>query len=339
MDPADTGIAERLALLDLANSYVLARALQVAAEIGIADALAQRARPVAALASDLGVPSHGLESILRLLASHGIFEERTDGRFGNTPRSALLRADVPGSVRDAVVLRGDPAWWQACTDLSRTVRTGRYAGPSAAQYYASLERDPAARERFDRGMAVVAGLEDAAIGDAVDWADARRIVDVGGGRGGFLAQALLRSPAARGVLLDTPGVVTRVTPLEQAGVLGRCEIVGGDFRDAVPAGGDVYILKRILHSFADADAIALLQRCAAAAAPGARLLTIEVLRQAGNAPHRGKLADVLLLMLGAEGRERSDGEMRALHAAAGLVVDRVLDTPAGLSIVESRGIR
>jgi hypothetical protein len=83
-------------------------------------------------------------------------------------------------------------------------------------------------------------------------------------------------------------------------------------------------------------AVALLRRCRDALRRGGLVLTIEILRQEGNAPHRGKLADVMLLMLGAEGRERSEAEMRARHAAADLEVTGVLETPVGLSIVEAR---
>ena len=68
-------------------------------------------------------------------------------------------------------------------------------------------------------------------------------------RGGpFLAAVLAAHRAARGVLFDRPEVVALARPvLEAAVVAEQCEVVAGSFFDAVPGGGDAYLLKYILH--------------------------------------------------------------------------------------------
>ena len=80
----------------------------------------------------------------------------------------------------------------------------------------------------------------------------------------------------RGVLLDQPHVVANAAAvLERAGVADRCEIVGGSFFDEVPAGGDAYTLKSIIHDYEDARAVTILRICRRAMAADAALLLIE----------------------------------------------------------------
>ena len=157
----------------------------------------------------------------------------------------------------------------------------------------------------------------------------RQVVDVGGGQGVLLAAVLRAHPHLRGVLFDQPAVVAGAAPvLRAAGVADRCEVVGGDFFAAVPAGGDVYLLSRILHDWDDARATALLRVLHRAARPGARLVVVERVLPPGDAPHPGKLIDLtMLVMLG--GRERTEAEFRALLAGAGFSLTRVVPLPDG----------
>jgi hypothetical protein len=143
------------------------------------------------------------------------------------------------------------------------------------------------------------------------------VVDVGGGNGTLLAAILARHPATRGVLFDQPHVVAGAPPvLVAAGVADRCEVVGGSFFEAVPAGGDAYVLKSILHDWEDADCVRILERCRRAMADGAALLVVE--RELGppNAQPDNKFSD-LNMLVGPGGRERTPEEYAALFAGAG----------------------
>jgi hypothetical protein len=51
-------------------------------------------------------------------------------------------------------------------------------------------------------MARISDADDAAIAAAYDFGRFRRIVDLGGGRGGLLVQILRRAPQAQGVLFE-----------------------------------------------------------------------------------------------------------------------------------------
>ena len=120
-------------------------------------------------------------------------------------------------------------------------------------------RHPELSAGFDRAMTALARQVAAAVLAAYDFGRFGTVVDVGGGNGAFLAAILARHPATRGVLFDQPHVVAGAPPvLAAAGVADRCEVVGGSFFEAVPAGGDAYVLKSILHDWEDADCVRIL---------------------------------------------------------------------------------
>jgi hypothetical protein len=119
-------------------------------------------------------------------------------------------------------------------------------------------------------------------------------------------------------------------------VSDRWERVGGSFFDAVPAGGDAYMLASVIHDWDDEAATAILKTCHGAMAPGAKLLLLEGIIQPGNDPDPLKFGDLHMLVLFA-GRERTAVEFRVLFESAGFALTRILPTPAQWSVVE--GVR
>ena len=183
-------------------------------------------------------------------------------------------------------------------------------------------------------MATNSRLAAAAVLAAYDFGRFATVVDVGGGHGTLLAAILGRYPHLGGVLFDQPQVVAGAAPvLERAGVAGRCRVAGGSFFAAVPAGGDAYLLKSILHDWDDDEAAAILRACRAAIGAGGTLLVIE--REVGppNEGPDGKFSDLnMLVELG--GRERTREEYGALLAAGGFRLVGVTPTAIGWGIIE-----
>jgi hypothetical protein len=161
-------------------------------------------------------------------------------------------------------------------------------------------------------------------------------IDVGGGQGGLLAAVLDEHPGVRGVLFDQPQVIAAPEMLADARYAGRWEAVAGDFFRTVPPGGDVYLLKRIVHDWDDDSALVILGNCRDALRGDARLLVIDAVMKAGNEPDVNKYMDVNIMTL-TGGRERTENEFRRLCDAAGLTVRRItpLPAPATLSIIEA----
>jgi len=172
-----------------------------------------------------------------------------------------------------------------------------------------------------------------------DFSPFARVVDIGGGDGTLLAAILRACPSARGVLFDVDHVVGRARPaLDSAGVLDRSELVGGDFRVAVPAGADCYVLKWILHDWEDDVSATILRRCREAVtdAGSTRLVVVErVLPERVGPEHLDLVLSDLNMMAMTCGRERTEAEFAELFAGAGFRLDRVLPTGTNVSVVEA----
>jgi hypothetical protein len=232
-------------------------------------------------------------------------------------------------------MAGDGSWWSAVGHLRHSVLTGEpvFNYVHGMGFFEFLTQHPEAGKWFDRGLANFATPENVAIVGAYDFTPFQRVVDVGGGQGGLLAEIMKAHPAVRGTLYDRDEVVQEPAYLTDAGLINRCEIVGGDFFKSVPTGGDAYILKRILHDWSDQRCVQILRTCREAMDEKTRILVVDAVVPPGNESHPNKVMDILMMAL-VEGRERTEEEFRELYRQAGLRLTKVVATPSVLSIVE-----
>ncbi len=210
--------------------------------------------------------------------------------------------------------------------LVRTVKTGEPAFEErhAMPFYDYLnQRDPAGGAQFDASMSVGARMRSHALLSHADFADARVVVDVGGGEGVLLATVLEANPHLRGVVFESEQTAERARArLASRGLGPRAEAVAGDFFSFVPRGGDVYVLSYVLHNWDDARAISILENCRRAMDAGASLFIVE---QVHVPTDEASLADYFGLstieLLG--GGERTESEFRSLLERAGLRFTRL----------------
>jgi hypothetical protein len=319
-------------LTELAD-YIIPFTIGVVAHLGVADHLVDGPQPVEQLATATGTHAPSLHRALRALACKGIFTEVEDGLFGLTPMAELLRSDHPLSLREGFPLL--PASVQAWARFDHSIRTGEAAfdyvhGQSFWDYLAD---HPEESVRFDRSQQAMTRLELRAALHAYDWSSLGIVVDVGGGNGAFLAGLLTHHTAMRGVLLDLPQVVSRAAAiLKEAGVADRCQLVEGNYFHTVPAGGDAYLLKRILWGYHDEKASAILRNIRAAMRSDSRLVVLEPLMRPGDAYDFGKIHDLLMLTMGGGGARNLE-QMNELFAGAHLQIAQV-STTVLTSIVE-----
>jgi SAM-dependent methyltransferase len=331
-------------LLRLATAYQASRALHVAARLGLADLLTGGPRTAEDLASATGTHAPSLRRLLRALAAFGVFREAAPeegGRFALTPLGGHLAADAPGSARAMVLMWGHEDYRRTWDALEHCVRTGETAALhlfGATDWMGRYERDPELLAAYSAGMTAMAATAAEAVAAAYDFGGARHVVDVGGGQGRLLATILRAHPGLRGTLLDRPEVVESAGALlAEAKVAERCERVGGDMFAAVPEGGDLYVLSRVIHDWGDAESVALLARCRRAMAEGGRLLLVERVppeRAPPSAAVQGHVLSDLNMLVRTGGRERTEAEYRTLLAAAGLRLTRIIPTRAPWSVVE-----
>jgi hypothetical protein len=226
-------------------------------------------------------------------------------------------------------------------ELLHTVRTGETAfdvvyGAPLFEYYAAHPEVEASAAARMLARTLPAASEFAA-SDVLR--DARTLIDVGGGTGTLLTKVLTHRPEIRGVLLERPGVLALAARhLSEHGVADRCELAEGDFFSSVPSGGDVYVLKSVLHDWDDERCVAILRTCCAAMDESARLAIIEMLLPERMTPGGPTLSAALLdlIMLAyAGGRERTEAEFAQLLEQAGLDLVGKTALAAGPHVLEA----
>ncbi|MEV6815543.1 methyltransferase [Micromonospora sp. NPDC051296] len=319
------------------GDYLLPYTIRAVCLLRVADQLADGPLPAAELARACGADEPALTKALRYLATRDLFAEVAPGEFGLTPMADLLRADHPYSARD--IFLSPVVCTRAMEGLDHTLRTGEGAFDAVhgVGMWDHFGRNPADGEAFDKVMSGVTGMELMAILRASDWSRFGTVVDVGGGNGRFLGDLLGRFPRMHGVLFDLPGVVANAPEtFAAAGVADRVRVVPGSFlTDDIPAGGDAYVLKRILYSWSDEEATGVLRRIRAAMSPQGRVFILEAGRQSeADSTPLARRMDMLMLTLSAGGA-RSLDEQRALLAGAGLELVEATSTPM-FPVIEAR---
>jgi hypothetical protein len=221
--------------------------------------------------------------------------------------------------------------------LLHAVRTGEtpFEHVFGEGVFAHFARDPAARAHLNPGTSWEVAE---AIAAACDFSAVRTVVDVGGGDGIVLAAILRRYPHLRGAVLDQPHLMGRARRVaERYGVAERCELVAGDFFEAVPP-GDAYLLKTVLHDWDDARAARILGRCRQAMRGPGRVLAVESLLPERAVPEGPGFRGDVMMLVETGGRERTGAELRALFGAAGMVLTGIRPLAAagyaGRSLIE-----
>ncbi len=314
------------------------QAVATAARLGIADALAEsQPQGSATLAQVVGADATALARLLRALASMGVLSEPSPRQYALTSLGELLRSDVSGSMRDWIIAETDTPHWQGWGSLYEGVRSGQTVVPQLYgmhiyDYYAA---HPDQLASFSRALGNVSAMSAQVTLESYDFSYARYIVDVGGAAGDLLMSILETNVDARGVVFDRTQVVEAThKAIHARGLQERCEAVAGDFFEAVPPGGDLYILKSVIVDWMDAEALRILQNCRTVISSDGKLLLIETTIPDDNSPSMAQLVDLnMLVMTG--GLVRHQGEYRALLADAGFRLTRIIPTGSRFDVMEA----
>ena len=329
--------APHFAMLQMVVGFWVSRAIYVAAKLGLADLVKDRPKTADEIARLTGTHAPSLYRVLRALASVGVFADDGQGRFTQTPLSETLRGDTPGSLRAMAMVELGQEHFPAWGNLMHSVKTGEIAfdnlfNQNAWEYYA---RNPEDASNFNKSMKGLTEMINGAVLSAYDFSGVNKLVDVAGGTGGLISAILTIHPQMRGVLFDLPHVIAEAGPLlDAAGVRNRCETASGDFFKSVPAGGDAYVMKWIIHDWDDAKSTVILENIRKAMNENGKLLLIETVIPEGNHPDLSKFLDLdMMVMTG--GRERTEDEFNSLLAASGFELRRVIRTPSPVCVIEA----
>ena len=313
-----------------------AQAVYCAAQLAIADHVAEGTDRVDSLSTVTQTHPVALRRLLRALCSLEILKECEDGRFELTEMGETLRKDDPSGVQPWAIMLGAPFVWRPWGRLLETIQTGEAAFSRIfGRPFSDLKSlSPEDAEIYNRAMNAGATTNVPAIVRAYDFSDFELIVDLGGGRGSLLRGILEANERPRGILFDLPDVVATANELAASAVADRCQIVGGSFFDSVPAQADAYLLRGILHSHRDEDAVEILKRVRQAMRPHGRLLIMDVVLHPTNEPNPQKaLMDLMMLAL-ASGHERTEMEFADILDQAGFDLSRIIAMDNQNAIVE-----
>ncbi|MFJ9593989.1 methyltransferase [Streptomyces virginiae] len=321
-------------LLRLLTGAWTTQALAACAQLRLPEAMDRHTGTgTAELARTVGAHPESLATLLRYLAMLGVVRDGPDG-FRLTGVGALLDARAPGSMRPLALMYGGP-FYQSFAHLAHAVRSGQpgFEHLYGENHFDHFSRDPELAALFDQSMVSSAPIFEPLPAHPVLTAAAtapgrpRTVVDIAGGTGELLGRILTAHPTLRGTLLERPQVLAAArTRLAATPAGARCAFRAGDFAD-VPAGGDVYVLSRVLHDWDDDRCRSILRHCADAMPGYADLLIVERLLPADGAASLATAWD-LHMMCNTGGRERTAEHYARLLADCGLAL--VGHTPLAL---------
>ena len=336
VDPGNLVLKPADMIMQMASGLWASRTIWAACRLGIPDAVGAAPIGIEALASATSTRPDMLRRLMNALCASGVFEHVGADLFAHNDLSQVLRRDHPVSQRAIVEIVFGDEHYEAWGLLDQTVKTGLtgfdacYGMPIFDYFGQHPERAAAFSEAMTSSTRM---LEDAIL-DTHRFQPFELAVDVGGSEGSLLRSVLERHPQGRGIIFDLPEIVEAVRPSLE----GTCIAAeAGNFFESVSPGGDLYLLKFILHDWTDEQCAVILQNVRAAIRPAGRIALFEMVLPDAPVPHPGWFMDVnMMAMTG--GRERNVKEYDALLARAGFRIEKVTRTATAMSVIEAVAI-
>jgi len=328
------------AMMEMIMNAWSAQAITAAVELGIAEALAERPLTAHELGSRVNADPDALRRLLRALIGRGVFRQRRDGRYELNALAKTLRADAPLSTAGFAKMVGSRQHREHWGYLPEAIRTGEAVVPTVhgTDAFDYLSREPDLAEAFNQAMAETTAMTAAPLLAAYSFEPYSTVVDIGGGVGQLLTGILAATPRARGILYDLPQAVAEAPALlHRHGMADRVRVVEGSFFDGIPPGGDVYVLKNVIHDWPDDRALEILGNVRAAVDAGTTIALIEFVIPDNDREYVGHWTDLEMLLTQA-GRDRTAAEYRNLLQRADFQVTRVVPTASPLAVVEAKAV-
>ncbi len=305
------------------------------ARLGIPDVVESEPKSAEEIAREIGADAGAVYRLMRATAAVGVLTESADGKFSQTPLSAVLRSNAHPTLRHFATfltqewhMRG----WGRIEDGIRTGKTvmeGIYGMP-IFEYFA---KNPDMGANFNDAMTSASSMQANCVADVYDFSQLRSIVDVAGGVGLLLATILNRNAHLSGTLYEVTHVLDAARNGPLAPLADRCQFIAGNMFESVPPGSDAYIMKYIIHDWPDDVCVKILKSCRAGVNEGGKLLVVDNVVPVGNDFAQGKIIDIEMLLFPG-GKERTEAQFKDLLAASGWRLARIIPTESGLSIVE-----
>lgn len=324
-------------LLEMMYGFKISQALFVAAKLEIADILSDGSKTADELAKAAGVNSQGIYHLMRMLVSVGVFSLEENNKFRLNSLGKHLLTGTSDSLRGTVMAMGDELY-QGWGNLLYGIKTGETAFEHTFKmsFYSYLQQNSEAAVNFNEWMKETTREWLLPVIEAYDFSEVKKLVDVGGGIGTLTAIIMKANPKMQAILFDREDVVVDASPvLQVAGVADRCQIVGGSFFDAVPSGGDLYLLSRVLLNWDDSHAITILKNCYQAMTAKDRLMIVDFMLPEGKMSPFIGMGSLTLFVIGGTFMRTKD-EFDNLVSSAGFKVTNLIETKGPVSVIEAK---
>ncbi|HRD75425.1 MAG TPA: methyltransferase [Hyphomicrobiaceae bacterium] len=311
---------EAQAAFDLCAGFVYSQTLFASVKLGVLKAVADGPIGLEALVARTGLPQQSARTLINAAIALGLLSRRSHGRIGLGMRGAAISANpgIAAMVEHHAMLYADLA--DPVALLARPKADTRLAGywPYAASA-APHGIKPDCAKPYSGLMTTSQSLLADNIIDAYPFHRHRRVLDVGGGEGAFLATLSARHPGLALHLFDLPAVVELAeSRLASLGLGGRISTTGGDFaRDPLPTGFDAATLIRVAHDHDDDRAVEIFANIRRALVPGGALVIAEPMSGIRGAERVSDVYFAFYLLAMGSGRPRSPGQLEELLRAAG----------------------
>jgi hypothetical protein len=322
--------------LTLVYSSAMGQVVSVAAELRIADLLADGPKSVQEIATATNANALALTSIMRTLGALDLVTETPSGTFELTEVGEIMRSHKPGSLGKFAARANRDYFHSMWANLMHSVKTGEsaYEAVHGMTSYEFYQQHPEEQALYQEAMSEQTHMEALGVRDSYDFSNVKTVVDAGGGRGYLLKTILDANPMLKGILFDLPAVVDGAAQtFESPGLAGRASVVEGNFFEGLPRGGDLYIFKRVFVDKTDEQAMQVLTNCRAALDAEGKVLIIDT----DISSLYGKLFDIFVLgMFGS--RIRDEEEWHSLFADTGFQFTRTINADSALMLVEAKAV-
>lgn len=314
-----------------------AKALNVAAELGLADLLKEGTLDIDALALACNADKTVLLNTLKVVELFGFFDVEDDRMISNNTHSMLLLSDHPQSMRHFCRLFGEE-YYRGYEGLLHTCKTGDsgFKHIYDQTLYQYLESTPSRSSVYDlamRDFSRPVGAELARVFPDM-FSFAGSLMDVGGGSGVITAELLHRYEHLSGCIFDREEVCEQSWQYLPSDIHDRVEICCGDFFDSIPSGYDIYLLKNVLHNWNTQSCKDILDTVARSLEDN-RLLVIEPLVEDGERSPRLLFNALFQSVICEDGtHQRSLSDMEKLLAKSNLRVARSAKLATGHTVME-----
>ncbi len=325
---------QHIIMFEMAHAFWLSKAMGTAAELNIADVVQSGKTDINEIAKATNTNTDALYRLMRALASEGIFKEKNTKTFVMTPRAKALLNDSP--VKYMIQHHAGKENWKIFSELTQCIRTGKNSAEKVLgmSVFEFLEKNKDKSIVFNKSMKNGSQLAVTPTLMSYQFGTYKKIIDLGGGSGYLLSAILEKNKNATGIVFDLPHVVKDAhETFKSLNVSNRVQVVSGSFFDDIPSGGDLYILKSVLHDWDDEDSIKILKNIRKVAKPNTKLIIVESLVESDNKPLFGKFVDLQMLCI-VNGKERNLEEYKALLNNSGFKLNRTFNTFAAFSIIE-----